>query len=160
MKKFSIEFKWAIIANILFLAWMTLEKQLGFHNEKIKWHMAFTLLFFIPSFLIYLLALLDKKKNYYQNNMNWRQGFISAIIISFIVAVFSPLAQFITHEIISPLYFEKLIKLSVENQRMTQEQAENYFNLTSYIWQSISGGISSGVVIGAIVAYLIRTKSV
>ena len=92
--------------------------------------------------------------------MNWRQGFISAIIISFIVAVFSPLAQFITHEIISPLYFEKLIKLSVENQRMTKEQAENYFNLTSYIWQSISGGISSGVVIGAIVAYLIRTKSV
>ena len=88
MKKFSIEFKWAIIANILFLAWMTLEKQLGFHNEKIKWQMAFTLLFFIPSFLIYLLALLDKKKNYYQNNMNWRQGFISAIIISFIVLFF------------------------------------------------------------------------
>ena len=36
---------------------------------------------------------------------------------------------------------------------MTLEQAQNYFNLTAYIWQSISGGLSFGVVIGAIIAY-------
>ena len=37
MKKFKIEFKWAVIMLIIFLAWMTLEKQLGFHDEKLKW---------------------------------------------------------------------------------------------------------------------------
>ena len=41
---------------------------------------------------------------------------------------------------------------------MTQEQAENYFNFTSYIWQSISGGISS-VVIGRFVFTKLETKS-
>lgn len=159
MKKFSIEFKWAIISIIIFLAWMTLEKQLGYHNEKIKWQMLFTLLFIIPTFLLYFLALRDKKYNYYNGNMNWKEGFISAVIISFIVVVFSPITQFITHEFISPTYFEKLITLSVETKKMTLEQAKDYFNLTSYIWQSISGGLSSGVVIGAIVAYILRTKT-
>lgn len=159
MKKFTIEFKWAIISVIIFLAWMTLEKQLGFHNEKIKWQMVFTLLYIFPSFLLYYLALRDKKKNYYKNNMNWRQGFISSIVISFIIAVFSPITQFITHEFISPQYFERLISLSVESKRMTLEQAQNYFNLTAYIWQNISSGISIGVVFGAIVAYMIKTKT-
>lgn len=160
MKKFAIEIKWAIISIIIFLAWMTLEKQLGFHDEKLKWQMVFTLLILFPTFLIYYLALRDKKKNYYQNNMNWKQGFISSIVISFVVAIFSPISQFITHEFITPDYFEKMISLSVESKRMTLEQAQNYFNLSAYIWQSISGGISMGVVIGAIVAYLIRTKTV
>lgn len=160
MKKFAIEIKWAIISIIIFLAWMTLEKQLGFHDEKLKWQMVFTLLILFPTFLIYYLALRDKKKNYYQNNMNWKQGFVSSIVISFVVAIFSPISQFITHEFITPDYFEKMISLSVESKRMTLEQAQNYFNLSAYIWQSISGGISMGVVIGAIVAYLIRTKTV
>ncbi|UGS24678.1 DUF4199 domain-containing protein [Flavobacterium channae] len=160
MKKFTIEFKWAIISIIIFLAWMTLEKQLGFHDEKLKWQMVFSLLIIFPTFIVYFLALWDKKRNYYQNNMNWKQGFISSIVISFMVAIFSPITQFITHEFITPLYFEKMISLSVESKRMTLEQAQNYFNLTAYIWQSISGGISMGVVIGAIVAYLIRTKTV
>lgn len=160
MKKFAIEIKWAIISIIIFLAWMTLEKQLGFHDEKLKWQMVFTLLILFPTFLIYYLALRDKKKNYYQNNMNWKQGFISSIVISFVVAIFSPISQFITHEFITPDYFEKMISLSVESKRMTLEQAQNYFNLSAYIWESISGGISMGVVIGAIVAYLIRTKTV
>ena len=159
MKKFTIEFKWAIISVIIFLAWMTLEKQLGFHNEKIKWQMVFTLLYIFPSFLLYYLALRDKKKNYYKNNMNWRQGFISSIVISFIIAVFSPITQFITHEFISPQYFERLISLSVESKRMTLEQAQSYFNLTAYIWQNISSGISIGVVFGAIVAYMIKNKT-
>ena len=113
MKKFAIEIKWAIISIIIFLAWMTLEKQLGFHDEKLKWQMVFTLLILFPTFLIYYLALRDKKKNYYQNNMNWKQGFISSIVISFMVAIFSPITQFITHEFITPDYFEKMISLSV-----------------------------------------------
>lgn len=159
MKKFTIEFKWAIISIIIFLAWMTLEKQLGYHNEKIKWQMVFTMLYIFPSFLLYFFALRDKKKNYYHNQMNWRQGFISSIVISFIIAVFSPITQFITHEFISPQFFDRLIKLSVETKRMTSEQAQSYFNLSAYIWQSISGGISTGVVFGAIIAYILKPKS-
>ncbi len=160
MKKFKIEFKWSVVMLIIFLAWMTLEKQLGFHDEKIKWQMIFTMLIIFPNFLLYYLALNDKKKNYYSGEMTWKQGFISGVVISFIVAVFSPLTQFITHEFISPNYFEKLITLSVESKRLTLEDAKNYFNLSSYIWQNISSGLSFGIVIGAIVAYMIKPKTI
>lgn len=159
MKKFKIEFKWAVIMSIIFLAWMTLEEQLGFHDEKIKWQMFFTMLIIFPNFLMYYLALNDKKKNFYNGEMNWKQGFISGVIISFIVVLFSPITQFITHEFITPNYFDKLITLSVESKRLTLEEAKNYFNLTAYIWQSISGGLSFGIVIGAIVAYILKTKT-
>lgn len=158
MKKFKIEFKWAVIMSIIFLAWMTLEKQLGFHDEKIKWQIAFTMLIILPNFLLYYLALSDKKKNYYNGVMNWRQGFISGVVLSFIVVFFSPITQFITHEFISPNYFDKLIAYSVESKKLTLADAQNYFNLTAYIWQSISGGLSFGVVIGAIVAYILKPK--
>ncbi len=158
MKKFKIEFKWSLIISFIFLAWMTLEKQLGFHDEKIKWQIAFTLLILFPNILLYYLALVDKKNNYYNGVMIWRQGFISGVVISFFIVILSPITQFITHEFITPLYFEKMISLSVESKRMTLEQAQNYFNLTAYIWQSISGGLSFGVVIGAIIAYLLKPK--
>lgn len=158
MKKFKIEFKWSIIISFIYLAWMTLEKQLGFHDDKLKWQILFNLLIVFPNFVLYYLALIDKKKNYYNGIMNWRQGFISGVVISFIIALLSPIVQFITHEFITPLFFEKMISLSVESKRMTLEQAQNYFNLTAYIWQSISGGLSFGVVIGAIIAYFLKPK--
>ena len=69
MKKFAIEIKWAFISIIIFLAWMTLEKQLGFHDEKIKWQMFFTMLIIFPNFILYYLALRDKKKNYYNGEI-------------------------------------------------------------------------------------------
>ena len=87
MKKFAIEIKWAIISIIIFLAWMTLEKQLGFHDEKIKWQMFFTMLIIFPNFILYYLALRDKKKNYYNGEMSWKQGFISGVVISFIIVI-------------------------------------------------------------------------
>lgn len=159
MKKFKIEFKWAIIMLFFYLAWMTLEKQLGFHDEKIKWQMIFTMLIIFPNFLLYYFALSDKKKNYYKGEMNWKQGFIAGVVISFIVVILSPITQFITHEFITPNYFEKLIALSVESKRLTLVEAQRYFNLSAYIWQNISGGLSFGVVTGAIVAYLLRPKT-
>lgn len=158
MKKFKIEFKWAVIISIIFLAWMTLEKQLGYHDEKIKWQMFFTMLIIFPNFILYFLAVRDKKQNYYNGQMSWKQGFISGVVVSFIVVIFSPFTQFITHEFITPNYFDKLIALSVQSKRLTLEEAKNYFNLSAYIWQSISGGLSFGVVIGAIVAYILKTK--
>ena len=159
MKKFKIEFKWAVVIMIITLAWMTLEKQLGFHDEKLKWQMFFGMLIIIPNFILYFLALRDKKKNYYNGEMNWKQGFISGIVISFIVAIFSPLTQFITYEFIVPNFFDKMIALSVESKRLTEEEAKSYFNLSASIWQNISNGLSYGIVLGAIVAYILKTKT-
>ena len=159
MKKFSIEFKWAIITTIIFLAWMTLEKQLGFHTEKIKWEPLFNILYIFPLFLLYFLALREKKIKFYYGTMNWKQGIISAIVISFIIVVFSPIAQFILHEFISPNFLTNTINYTVESKKLSLEEAKEYTTLSSSIWKNISDSLSFGVVIGAIVAYLLKTKT-
>ena len=160
MKKFAIEIKWAIISLIIFLAWMTLEKEMGYHDINIKWQPVFNLLFIFPTFILYVLALLEKKKKYYQDQMSWKQGIISAIIISFIIVFFSPVTQFIIHEFISPNFLENTINYTVISKKLTLAEAKEYTTLTSSIWKNISDGLSFGVVIGAIVAYLIQSKTI
>jgi hypothetical protein len=159
MKKFSIEFKWALITILIFLAWMTLEKELGFHDEKIKWEPLFNILYVLPLFLLYFLALLDKKTNYYKGNMNWKQGIIAAIVISFIMVLFSPISQFILHEFISPNFLNNTIKYTVAAKKLSLEGAKEYTTLSSSIWKNISDSLSFGVVIGAIVAYILKSKA-
>lgn len=158
MKKFSIEIKWGIIFSVISLLWMFLEKGLGWHDENIAQHAIYTNLFAIVAIVIYVLALLDKRKNFYHGKMNWSQGFISGIVVSIVVAVLSPLGQYITHEFITPDYFENVIAHSVEYGAMSQEAAEEYFNLTSYVIQSFFFALVVGVVTSAIVAYFVRTK--
>lgn len=158
MKKFSIEFKWALITILIFLAWMTLEKELGFHDVKIKWEPLFNILYIFPLFLLYFLALLDKKRNYYNGNMNWKQGIIAAIVISFIIVLFSPISQFILHEFISPNFLHNSINYTVASKKLSLEEAKEYTTLSSSIWKNISDSLSFGVVIGAIVAYILKPK--
>ena len=158
MKNIKIEIKWAVIFVLMMLAWMVLEKSLGYHNEKIADHPFFTNFVAIPSIAIYILALLDKKKNYFYGLMSYKQGFISGVIISVIVAILSPLTQYITTEFITPEYFSNVIEYAVSQGKMTQEEADGYFNLRSYIFQSVIGALVMGVLTSAIVAIFVKSK--
>lgn len=157
MKKFSIEIKWGAVFSIVSLLWMYLEKGLGWHDENIAVHAIYTNLFAIVAIILYVFALLDKRKNFFNGKMTWTQGFVSGIIISVVVAILSPLAQYITHEFITPDYFENAIENSVLNGN-TRENAEAYFNLKSYILQSFFFALVAGVVTSAIVALFVRKK--
>ena len=158
MNKIAIEIKWGIIFTVSGLAWMYLEKILGWHDELISKHPIYTMLFSIVAILIFVFALKDKKKNYFQNQMDWKQGFLSGCIISLVVTLLSPLSQYITSVVISPNYFKNAIKFAVENNRMTLEDAQAFFNLKSYIFQAAFGGLSMGIVTSAIVAFFMKSK--
>lgn len=69
MKKFRIEIKWALIYVATLLAWMFLERVVGLHDKHIDQHATYTMLFLIPAVFVYVLALLDKRKNYYNGQM-------------------------------------------------------------------------------------------
>lgn len=158
MKRFAIEIKWGIIFSVVSLLWMYLEKSLGWHDELIAKHAIYTNFFGIVAIVIYVLALLDKRKNFFEGKMNWSQGFISGIVVSIVVAILTPLAQYITHTFITPDYFPNIIDHAVERGSMTREAAEEYFNLTSYILQSFFFALVVGVVTSAIVALFVRKK--
>lgn len=159
MKKFRIEIKWAIIYTIFFIVWTFIEKVLGFHDTNIKNHIYFSSLYLIPMITMYVLEHSDKKKNTYQNVINFNQGFVSGCYLSLFICILSPLAQFICFEFISPNFFKNSIQHVVTSKTMTLENATNYFSLKSYMIQAAFSGISSGIIISGIVAYFLQTKT-
>ncbi|WP_339888607.1 DUF4199 domain-containing protein [uncultured Flavobacterium sp.] len=159
MEKFKIELKWAVIFSICFLIWMYFEKTMGWHDEKVKFQPIYTMLFGIISILIYVLALQNKKKNYYNNKIDWKQGFLSGAILSLLVAIFTPVVLYITFEYISPDYFTNIINYKIKNSKMTLEDAEKYFSLSNYMYTNTFSTLSNGIVISAIISYFIKSKT-
>ena len=159
MKNVKIEIKWAIIFSVVGLLWMLLEKLVGLHSSHIDKHMYLTNLFAIPAIVVMVLALKDKKMNSYVGQMNYKQGLISGTVLSIIIALFNPLTQWITSTIITPEYFPNVIAYSVETgYHKSLEEAEAYFNLKNYMFQSTIGALIMGVVTTAIAMIFIRTK--
>ncbi len=149
---YKIEIKWAIIFTLMMLTWMYIEKLAGLHDEHIDLHYIYTNIVAILAIMIYVFALLDKRKNYYKGVMTYGQGFVSGLIITIIVTIFSPLVQYITSTIITPDYFTNIIAYSVREGLMNQAEAEEYFNLNSYLLQVIIATPVMGISTTAIVA--------
>jgi hypothetical protein len=159
MKSIKIEIKWAFIFMAMSLLWMLLEKLTGLHSTYIDYHLYLTNLFAIPAILVYVLALKDKKRNYYNGSMSYIKGFISGLIITIIVALLSPATQWIISYLISPEYFPNVIKRSVElGYYKTTEEAAAYFNFENYATQSVIGALVMGIITTLIVMLFIRSK--
>lgn len=158
MQKYAHEIKWGLIFTAAALLWMVFEKAMGWHGEKIEQHPVMTNLFAIVAIAVFVFALREKRKKL-GGVMSWKEGFISGLLISVVVAVLSPLSQWLTHAVISPEYFSNAIAYAVESGKSTQEEAGNFFNLRSYILQSAVGGLVMGALTSAIVALFVRRKA-
>ncbi len=156
MKKYTTEIKWGLIFTIVALLWMVFERLMGWHGENIGQHATLTNLFAIPAIVIYVLALLDKRKRDLGGLMTWGQGFTSGLIITLVVVILSPFAQYLTHTIITPEYFTNVIEYAVNQEQMTREEAESYFSLSNYMFQSAIGGLIMGVITSAVVAFFTK----
>lgn len=159
MKKYGIEIKWAVIFIIMSLLWMILEKLVGLHSTHIDKHMYLTNLYAIPAVIVFVLALKDKKRNFYNGSMSYVQGLISGLIISAIVAILSPLMQWVISYVITPEYFPNVIEYSLKTgYHKTREEAEAYFSYKNYAVQSTIASIVMGALTTAIAMIFIRTK--
>lgn len=159
MGNIKIEIKWAIYFTLMTLVWMLLEKLSGLHGKYIDYHLYLTNLFAIPAIWFMVLALKDKKKNFYNGQISYRQGLVSGIILSACIAILSPLTQWITSYVITPEYFPNVIKRSVElGYYKTTAEAEANFNYKNYAINSTIFAFVFGVVTTAIAMIFIRTK--
>lgn len=159
MTKYKIEIKWAFIFIASQLLWILLEKWTGLHDEYIHLHPSISMLFGLIAIFIYILALIDKRKYFYDGRMTYKKGFVSGLIITLIVTAFTPLTQWITSEVISPDYFTNIIQYSVETEKYdTVEEAEAYFNLKNYMLKNTFFALVMGVVTTTFVALFTRKK--
>lgn len=158
MNKYRIEIKWALIFVVMMLSWMTLERLLGFHDTYIDKHAIVTNLIAIPAIAIYVFALLDKRNNFYDGFMSYKEGFIAGLIITLIVTLFTPLIQYLTSTVISPDYFTNMIDYSVSEGLMEQGAAEEFFNLNNYLVQATIGAPIMGLLTTVIVAFFTKKK--
>ncbi len=158
MKGIKIEFKWALIFIIAGLLWMFLERLVGLHDELIDQHATWTNLFAIPAILIYVLALRDKRENFYQGVMNYKQGVISGLIITLIVTLFTPVSQYLTSELITPDFSPNAIEYAVQTGKMTHEKAVEYFNFSNYVLMGLIYAPVMGIITTLIVAIFVRKK--
>lgn len=154
-----IEIKWGVIFVIMSLVWMELEMIAGLHDEHLNLQQYITMLFMIPAIWIYVAGLKEKKKKDLNGSMTFKQGFVSGLIITVVVTLFSPLTQWITSEIITPDYFTNVIAYSLETgYHKSLAEAEAQFNLENYIIQSTVGALLMGIATSAIVAFFVKTK--
>ncbi len=160
MKNLTTEIKWAVIFTVMSLVWMVLEKLTGLHGTYIDYHLYLTNLFAIPAIWVMVLALKDKKKNGYSGEITYIQGLISGIIISVLIALISPLGQWVISYVISPEYFPNVIKRSVElGYFKTTAEAEANFNYANYAKQGAIASLVMGIITSAIAMIFIRTKN-
>jgi len=162
MKNYSIEIKWTLRFILLVLAWSIGEKFIGLHDQYIDKYALYTNLFAIPALLFYFLALREKKKYVYNNQMTWTQGFVSGVLMSFFIAILMPFAQIVIYMSVTPHFFENIIEYKTKSPSLkihaTLKDAQSYFNLRSYMIQSVFSALSMGTITGAIVSLFIRNK--
>ena len=156
MSNYKTEIKWALIFAAMGLIWMLLERLVGLHDTHIDKHPIYTNLIAVPAIAIYVFALLDKRKNDLGGIMTFKQGLITGLIITAIVTLLSPLTQYITSTLITPEYFNNAITYSVETGKVTQEDAEGFFNLRNYIMMGLMSAPIMGLVTSLVVAFFTK----
>jgi hypothetical protein len=159
MKKYATELEWAAIITFFSLAWMVLEKWMGWHDEHINQHATYTLLALPITIALYFFALRTKRNEDLGGTMTWREGFKSGMVLTLFLAVLSPLAQVITHRLITPDFFSNMIDYSVANNKMPRGMAENLFSLGSYVLQSLVGVLVFGAIVSGVLATLLKQEN-
>lgn len=158
MKNIRIELKWSLIFLAMQILWMAGEKAAGLHGSQIEKHALYTNFIALPAVLIYLLALLDKRKQFFAGAMTYRQGFQTGLLLTALITLLTPLIMWLTVRFISPQFFSSFQDYAVQSGQMTQEQASSYFSLRSYIIQGVFGAAAMGTVTAALVALATRKK--
>ena len=159
MKKYRIEIKWAFIFAAMFLMWMTFEKLAGFHDRYIWQQQFINVLILIPSIVIYVLTLRDKKTNYYSGNISYKQSFVSGIMLTLFRVILSPVNQLIISYIITPDFFNNAIESTVNAGVFTREQAEQQFSIRNYLITGIVGGFVTGLIFSAVISLFVKSKN-
>jgi hypothetical protein len=153
--KNKTEIKYALGFFMMTLFWMAMERLFGLHSTYIEKHATYTNLYAIPSVLIYVFALLEKRKSY-NGIITYGQAFKCGLLMTVYITLLSPVSQYITSVYITPHYFENAINYTVTTGKMTQDAAIAEFNLNNYLMYSVIGSIVMGLFTTGLVSLFVK----
>ncbi|ESU22596.1 hypothetical protein FEDK69T_18490 [Flavobacterium enshiense DK69] len=158
MKNYRIEIKWAIVYVIVSFIWIFIQKALGFFDSNISRHVFFSVLIVLVLIPLFYFEQTDKKKNFLNNKMMWKQGFISGCLVIVLATLFVPVLSYVTYELIAPDFFKKAIALYTESGKLNPIDAAARFNLRSSMLQGVSDNLSFGISFSAIMAFFTKSQ--
>ena len=156
---YKTEIKWALIFSLMFLTWTAMEKAAGLHNVRLDLQPFIGPLILLPSIIIYLLALLDKKSRYFMGTMSYRQGFASGCLLTIFIVILSPLNNLLAALFITPEYFANVTEYTVSMGVLTPEAAARQFSISNYIVTSVVAGLITGIIFSAVISIFTKTRS-
>ncbi len=158
MKNYKLEVKWGLIVALTSMAWLFLERIVGLHDTYIALHASYTNLIAIPYFIIYYLALKDKRDKFYDGKISFKQGFKTGVIISLIYTILVPICLFVSLNYITPDYFKNAINYAIENKLMQASEAKAYFSYDNYVFISMVSAPLLGVMTSFIMSLILKSK--
>lgn len=158
MQRLQLELRWAIIFSLVYLGWMLLERLTGLHGPRIEHHASFTVLFGFVAIAVYVVALRDIRARKFDGHMPWMDGFLSGLLMTIMIAALNPIAQWLTHNVVSPDFLANVHQYSTAADLLTEAEADEYFNLSNYIMQGFLGALITGVVTAAVVAFFLKPR--
>ncbi len=156
MKKYLMELKWAVIFMLATLLWVTFEKSMGWHDLHIDKHATYSNFFSIIAIAVYAVALVDKRQNFYEGKITWKQAFLSGVVVTLFIIPLNIIAQYISFNFISQDFFTQMIDYNVSTEKMSLSEAENYFSLPTYRMQGLIFGTLVGFLTSAVVALFVK----
>lgn len=163
MANFRIEIRYAVLITLLMLLWLSLEFMVGLHDQYIQYHPYITMFALIIPIVCARMAIRDKL-DMLNGKITFREAFMTGFLVAFFAAVLAVPSQVIFHKLINPDFFDNMVDYAskrAENLNMdvvkARQDAEMYFNLTSYIIQSGLGTLVFGTIVAAIMAWRMRT---
>ncbi len=143
----SIEIKWAVVFSIINILWFTIEKLMGLHAEKMAYLNTFRMLFLFPTIGIYAFEIWEKRRNFYKTNITFLQGFKSGMILTFYIAIFGLVVNFIKFKWISPSFLNLPVNPMLSNIDGSKE-----LTVAQGMAMSFTGTFLVGVVFTLILA--------
>lgn len=149
--------RFGVIFALMQFVWIIGEFLVGLHTTYINLHPLYTNLVFFPAVAIMVWGL-NARKAELGGELSYLQALGQGLGVGVTVGILSVGVQYLFFLFINPNFFNDFIRYSVDNKLMTLDQAEAYFNLTSYAIQGAVFAPILGVVTNAIAGLFIKTS--
>lgn len=158
MGSIGIQLKWAAIITLFACVWAAIEKALGYHEDFSN--IMFTAFFyFVLMTFLWAFAYIDKKKSLGKDAIwEFKNAFKFGLFLTGLLAILSPIAQYIIYESISPDYFINVIEHQLSYGNQDREALEAIHNLNLSIRQGVMDAMSLGVLYTALYSWIFKTK--